>query len=130
MNLAFPSETGSTALKHLPLAVEGHVFVRGELVELPGLTRRGIERGALFPRLPAIIVAGPRGDHRLAGGERRRLLVPPALGKEPGLHAVVWLPDDQQMVTVLLEDHRCPSSVLACLIGSLVASTWECLENH
>jgi hypothetical protein len=87
------------------------MLVRREAIELPGLAGGGIERGARFPVFPAVIMPGAGGDDRLAGGKGWYLLVAPVAGEEPGLDAMVGLPDDQQMAAVLLKNHRMPSSM-------------------
>jgi hypothetical protein len=91
-------------------AVEGDVLVRGQSVKLPGLAGGGIDGGVCFPVFPAVVVPGAGGDDRLTGGEGRRLFVAPVAGEASGLHAVVGLPDHQQLAAVLLKDHRTLSS--------------------
>jgi hypothetical protein len=46
-------------------------------------------------------------------------------GEEPGLHAVIGLPDDQQLAAVLLKNHRLSSLVSTALIISSVHSASE-----
>src|SRR5712671_5059655 len=95
-------------------AVQRHVLVRRQRIELPGVPRGRIQgRGLLLPRFPAIVMAGPSRDHRLTRGEGRRLLVAPVAGEQPRLHAMVRLSHDQKMSTVLLEDHCALSSLMA-----------------
>ena len=93
-------------------AVERHVLVGGELVELPGLAGR-VEGGGCFPGGPAVVVADAGLDDGLARIEGGGRFVAPAAGEEAGLDTVIRFPDDQKMTTVLLEDHGALSSLLA-----------------
>src|SRR5262245_52790807 len=93
-------------------AVQRHVLVWRQRIKLPGVPRGRIQgRVLLLPHLPAIVMAGPRRDHRLPRGEGRCLLVAPVAGEQPRLHAMVWLPYDQKMSAILLEDHYALSSL-------------------